>query len=89
MTVTVNFATVTGVAVTVYLSQNDIARQLQVDRTAVSKWRARHPDFPAPDVVVGLGADKPGIPGWHPDRIGEVREWLKARRGRAGHRASA
>lgn len=64
-----------GVA-TVYLSQHDIARLLGIGRTMINVWRSRYADFPAPDIQVGLGIEKPGIPGWHPDRVDEIRAWL-------------
>lgn len=63
-----------------YLSQHDIAKMLDVDRTTVNVWRRRHQDFPAPDVLIGLGLDKPALPGWHPDRLDEIRAWVTARK---------
>ncbi len=60
----------------VYLSQHDIARSLGIERTMINVWRSRYADFPEPDVVIGLGTEKPGIPGWHPDRANEIRAWL-------------
>lgn len=55
----------------------DIARVCGVEVSTVSQWRKRHPDFPAPDVLVGPG----GIAGWHPSRAAEFKAWMKARPG--------
>lgn len=59
-----------------YLSQADITWFLGLDRTIVNVWRKRYADFPEPDMEVGM--DKP-VPGWRPDRLGEITAWMAAR----------
>jgi hypothetical protein len=61
-----------------YLSQNDISKLLGKDRHTVNVWRHRYPDFPAPDVNVGIG-DR-AVPGWHPERMAEIKAWAAARK---------
>lgn len=60
-----------------YLSQNDIAALLGKDRHAVNVWRSRYPDFPEPDVRVGVGG-RP-VPGWAVSRMDEIRAWAAGR----------
>lgn len=59
-----------------YLGMADIAREFGVTASAVTTWRSRYrgtpTPFPAPDVEIGLDR---GIPGWLPERIGEIRQW--------------
>jgi hypothetical protein len=58
-----------------YLSQTDLARELDVARATVAVWRGRYPDFPKPDVMVG------DVPGWRKERLTEIRAWLTTRPG--------
>jgi predicted DNA-binding transcriptional regulator AlpA len=64
-----------------YLSMAQVGALLGVGRSAVSKWRERHPPgtdhpFPAPDVEVG------DAPGWAPERAEEIRAWRAGLPGR-------
>ena len=57
-----------------YLGTLGVAERLGVSRQTVTNWRARYPSdsahpFPAPDVEID------GVPGWSPDRLGEIRQW--------------
>ena len=63
-----------------YLGQAAIGRQLGVGRHLVGTWRNRYRDtptpFPAPDAWIGDGEDDDkAIPGWLPERMGEIRAW--------------
>lgn len=64
-------------AVTVYLSQADIANLLGVDRTLVNVWRKRYSDWPQEDARTGLG--KRSAPGWLPGRMDEIKAYVKAK----------
>lgn len=81
MTTAVNIDTITGVAVTVYLSQADIGLVLGRDRTIVNHWRVRFRDdpapFPEPDIWNGIVK---GTPGWLPERMPEIVEWCRSHR---------
>jgi hypothetical protein len=35
---------------------HELAQRARVSRTTVHQWRMRHPDFPAPVVVLAMGA---------------------------------
>ncbi len=64
----------TAPAVEKYLGAASIAERLGVSRSAVNKWRDRYPwgsahPFPPPDT------ETDGVPGWHPSRLQEIREW--------------
>lgn len=58
-----------------YLDTAAVAALLGVATATVTKWRDRHPDFPAPDITVS------GRPAWHADRALELIEWNAARPG--------
>ena len=63
-----------------YLGQAEVARRLGVTRHLVGTWRNRYRDtptpFPEPDAWIGgiEYVDK-AIPGWLPERMGEIRAW--------------
>jgi hypothetical protein len=64
-----------------YLSAAEVGALLDVGRSAVNKWRERHPagsahPFPEADVTVGE------VPGWVPDRISEIEAWRAGLPGR-------
>jgi transposase len=66
-----------------YLGVSDIAHELGVQMSAVTKWLARYPPeetgshpFPAPDVRIGT------VSGWAPSRLPEIREWRAGMPGR-------
>jgi hypothetical protein len=46
----------------------EIAQRAGVTKDAVNKWRARHTDFPAPEVVLAA------TPVWEWD---DIEQWLK------------
>ncbi|PLW72313.1 hypothetical protein C0036_13270, partial [Streptomyces sp. DJ] len=60
---------------TVTVSAAEISRLAGVGRAAVSNWRRRHPDFPAP----AGGTDASPL-----FALGEVEEWLRAQGKLAG-----
>ena len=62
---------------TEYIGQAGIARALGVTRQAISVWRKRHPDFPAPDAITDGG-----FPSWLPERLDEIKAWAAARKQR-------
>lgn len=64
-----------------YMGVGSIAARYGVSRSAVSKWRDRYPPgsphpFPRPDVEID------GVPGWAPDRLGEIDAWRDGLPGR-------
>jgi hypothetical protein len=60
-----------------YLDRAAVGAVFGVTARAVAQWQDRHPDFPAPDVLLG---DRE-LPGWHPDRLDEIKAWHKDRPG--------
>lgn len=60
-----------------YLDRRGLGTVFGVSAAAVAHWQDRHPDFPPPDIVLG---DRE-LPGWHPDRIPEIRDWHHNRPG--------
>lgn len=52
------------------VTQPEIAKRLEVQRNTVKKWRERHPDFPAPYVIMG------GRPFW---KFEDVSAWQEGR----------
>jgi len=63
-----------------YVGASTVASWCGVSRSAVSKWRERHPDFPAPDIFLSTSR---GVkePGWLPERKAEILAWHGARGG--------
>ena len=61
-----------------YLGQAAIARELGVTRHLVGTWRNRYRNtqtpFPEPDAIVDE-SDGRDVPGWLPERIGDIRSW--------------
>ena len=60
-----------------YLDRAAVAALCGVSARAVALWQDRHEDFPAPDIVLG----ERELPGWLPDRVGEIKAWHAARPG--------
>lgn len=60
------------------IAVGDLASEFQISVAGVSKLRARHEDFPPPNVRLG------GRPGWYPERLRELLDWERARGGRSG-----
>ena len=63
-----------------YLSQAAIGRQLGGGRHLVATWRGRYKDtptpFPEPDAWTGDDGEPDRlVPGWLPERMGEIRRW--------------
>ena len=74
-----------------YLSQTDVARELEVSPDAVRGWRKRYPrgsahPFPEPDSWTGVDEvtadprenpreNSRSMPGWLPSRLAEIKTW--------------
>lgn len=65
-------------APTTYLSKADVGGLFGLGAPAVGRWLERYPDFPAPDVVVGV-RPKGRMQGWAPGRMTEILEWYAHR----------
>jgi hypothetical protein len=58
-----------------YVGASVVAGWLGVSRSAVTKWRQRHPGFPAPDILL-RGARGQKEPGWLASRKPEIEAWF-------------
>lgn len=61
-----------------YAGSSVVASWCGVTRSAVTKWRDRHPDFPEPDIFLQGAGAKRREPGWLPERKAEILTWKAA-----------